>query len=63
MKNLIYMLASSLMLSATSCSDFFDIEDKTIISDKIFPTTIDQIDMMLTTAYYGSHANGLYGQY
>lgn len=63
MKNLVYMLASSLMLSVTGCSDFFDIEDKTIISDKIFPTTIDQIDMMLTTAYYGSHANGLYGQY
>ena len=64
MKNLVYILASSyLMLSVTSCSDFFDIQDKTTVSDKIFPTTIDQIDMMLTTAYYGSHTNGLYGQY
>jgi len=64
MKNILYILVSYLILSVTSsCSDFFDIEDKTTISDKIFPTTIDQIDLMLTTAYYGSHANGLYGQY
>ena len=51
------------MLFANSCSDYLDIDDKTTISDSVFPSTLEQLDMMLTTAYYGSHANGLYGQY
>ncbi len=63
MKKVFYIFTASLMLSVSGCSDFLDIEDKTTISDKDFPTNIEQIDLMLTTAYYGSHANGLYGQY
>ena len=63
MKKFCYILASSLMLLATGCSDYLDIKDETTISDKVFPTSIDQLDLILTTAYYGSHANGLYGQY
>lgn len=63
MKKALYIFATSLLLSVSGCSGFLDIENKTTISDKVFPTTVDQIDLMLTTAYYGSHAYGLYGQY
>ncbi len=63
MKKVFYIFTASLMLSVSGCSDFLDIEDKTTISDKDFPVNIEQINLMLTTAYYGSHANGLYGQY
>lgn len=56
MKKALYIFATSLLLSVSGCSGFLDIENKTTISDKVFPTTVDQIDLMLTTAYYGSHA-------
>ncbi|MDR2474796.1 MAG: RagB/SusD family nutrient uptake outer membrane protein [Bacteroidales bacterium] len=46
-----------------SCSDFFDISNKQTLSPNNFPATIEQVDLVLTSAYAGSHGIGMYAFY
>jgi hypothetical protein len=54
-----------LIVSVTTfgCSDFFDIYDRGTVSPNIFPTSMDQLDLMLNAIYGETKTNGLYGFY
>lgn len=45
------------------CDDFLTVTDKTSVSPSNFPTTADQAESLLTSAYAGSHSIGLYAFY
>lgn len=65
MKNKINHLIGIVLLFTVSsgCTDFFDVADKGSVSPAVFPSTIDQLDLMLTASYAGSHQKGLYTFY
>lgn len=65
MKNKINRFIYTAFLATTlvGCSDFFEVTDKGSISPDIFPTTLDQVDLMLNASYAGSHTKGLYTFY
>lgn len=44
----------------TDCSDFLDVNDESSISDDNFPTNLEHVDLLLNSAYAGSHGLGLY---
>jgi len=62
MKNRMYLFIAFALLSATfsGCSDFLEVADKGSVSPAVFPSTLDQVDLMLTASYAGSHQKGLY---
>ena len=62
MKNKIYYLISIVLL-ISGCSDFLDVADKGSVSSNVFPSTLNQVDLMLTASYAGSHQQGLYAFY
>jgi len=65
MKNKIYHFISIILLSAVlaGCSDYLQVSDQGSVSSNTFPSTIDQVDLMLTSSYAGSHQLGLYAFY
>jgi len=65
MKNKIYHLTGIvlLILFLSGCSDFLQVTDNGSVSSSVFPTTLDQVDLMLTASYAGSHQQGLYAFY
>ena len=65
MKNKIYHFIYIVLLIVTisGCSDFLQVSDKGSVSSDVFPTTLDQVDLMLTSSYAGSHQQGLYAFY
>lgn len=44
----------------TACSDYLDVKDDSSVSDANFPTNMEHVDLLLNSAYAGSHALGLY---
>ncbi|MDR2840468.1 MAG: RagB/SusD family nutrient uptake outer membrane protein [Paludibacter sp.] len=60
-KKITILLLSALLLCA--CEDFFDITNKQTLSPDNFPATMEQVDLVLTSAYSGSHAIGTYAFY
>lgn len=45
------------------CSDFFDISNKQTLSQDNFPATLEQVDLILTSSYSGTHSIGTYAFY
>ena len=58
-----YIGAAALAVSITGCSDFLDVTDDSSITPDNFPTNINHVDLMLNSAYAGSHSIGLYAYY
>ncbi|MBR1427091.1 MAG: RagB/SusD family nutrient uptake outer membrane protein [Paludibacteraceae bacterium] len=54
-------MAVSLLL--TGCKDFFDITNPQTLSTDNYPSTMDQVDLLVTSAYAQDHALGLYAFY
>lgn len=61
MKRLFPILMAAVLL--TACQDFFDIKDPKSLSTDNFPTSMDQVDLLVTSAYAQDHALGLYAFY
>ena len=53
-------VAISLVFGASGCSDFFDVVDESSVSPDNFPTNLEHCDLLLNSAYAGSHGYGLY---
>lgn len=51
------------VMATPSCSDFLDVEDESSVSDANFPTNMEHVDLLLNSAYAGSHGLGLYAYY
>ena len=62
MKRTLFILVVVALL-ATSCKDFFNIENPQTLNPDNFPATIEQVDLVLTSAYAQSHAIGTYAFY
>jgi hypothetical protein len=59
-KNIVLIVLMGMMLG---CTDFFDIENKKTLSPENFPATLEQVDLILTSAYSGPYAIGTYAFY
>lgn len=64
MKKTFRYMALAAMVAATigltGCSDYLDVDDESSVSDANFPTNIDHVQLLLNSAYAGSHGLGLY---
>jgi len=56
-------LLTGLILSTAGCTDFFDISNPKTLSTDNFPATLEQVDLVLTSAYAGAYGIGLYSFY
>jgi hypothetical protein len=65
MKNKIAQFIGIVLLAValSGCSDFLNVADKGSVSSAVFPTTVDEVNLMLTSSYAGSHTQGLYAFY
>ena len=54
-------LVSSVMF--VGCADFMEVSDDSSVSPDVFPTSLNQVDLMLNSAYAGGHLQGLYAFY
>jgi len=65
MKNNKYPIICMLLLTflTAGCTDFLEVTDKQSVSSAIFPSTLGQVDLMLTSSYAGSHQKGMYAFY
>jgi hypothetical protein len=59
-KNIILIVAAGLM---AGCNDFLDITNKRTLSPENFPATLEQVDLVLTSSYAGTHSFGMYAFY
>lgn len=55
------LLAAVLLLGG--CKDFFDISNPQTLSTDNFPSTMEQVDQLVTSAYAQSHSIGMYAFY
>lgn len=58
-----YISSAVLALTLFGCSDFFDNPNKQTLSPENFPATLEQVDLILTSAYSGTHSIGGYAFY
>lgn len=56
-------ISAGLLFSATGCSDFLDVTDESSVSPENFPTNLEHVNLLLNSAYAGSHGYGLYAFY
>jgi hypothetical protein len=64
MKNALkYTLITGLILSLNGCTDFYEISNEQTLSTDNFPATMEQVDLVLTSAYAGPYGIGLYAFY
>ena len=61
MKKIAYILM--LALALTSCENFFEISNPQTLSQTNFPSSIEQVNQLVTAAYAQDHAFGLYAFY
>lgn len=50
-------------IGASGCSDYLDVTDESSVSPDNFPTNLNHVELMLNSAYAGSHGYGLYAFY
>jgi len=55
------MMAAMMLL--TGCKDYFTISNPQTLSQTNFPSTLEQVDQLVTSAYAQDHAFGLYAFY
>ena len=58
-----YIGAAAIAVSLSGCSDYLDVNDDSSINPGNFPTNLNHVDLMLNSAYAGSHSIGLYAYY
>lgn len=58
-----YIGISLVTLGFMGCSDFLDVTDESSVNPDNFPTNLEHVDLMLNSAYAGSHGTGLYAYY
>ena len=58
-----YMTSFALAAGLCGCEGFFDINNKQTLSPSNFPATLEQVDLVLTSSYSGTHAIGTYAFY
>ncbi|MCQ2347738.1 MAG: RagB/SusD family nutrient uptake outer membrane protein [Paludibacteraceae bacterium] len=63
MKKNIVVITLIAALSLTSCKDFFEINNPQTLSQANFPSTMEQVNQLVTAAYAQNHAFGLYAFY
>lgn len=64
MKKIISIITgTALAISLTGCSDYLEVTDPTSVSPDNFPTNMEHVDLLLNSAYAGSHQIGLYAYY
>ncbi len=65
MKKKIHTILTVLLITIaiSGCSDYFDIYDKGTVSPDIFPTTMEQMDLMVNAMYGSTKTQGLYSFY
>ena len=57
-----YLLAAAALPPVlASCSDYLEVTDESSVSPDNFPTNLQHVDLLLNSAYAGSHQLGLYG--
>lgn len=61
MKKLSIILLAA--MSLTACKDFFDIQNPQTLTTDNFPSTMGQVDQLVTAAYAQDHAIGTYAFY
>lgn len=59
-KFLKYISAAAVIFGATSCSDYLEVTDESSVSPDNFPTSLEQVNLLLTSSYAGGHGQGLY---
>jgi len=57
------LILGGLLTGSSGCSDYLDVTDETSVSPDNFPTNVEQVDLLLNSAYAGSHGYGLYAFY
>lgn len=57
------ILITILSVITFGCSDYLDVYDQTTVSPDVFPTKIEQIDLLTNSLYGNTHSLGLYGFY
>ena len=62
MKNNIYIIVCAICM-LTGCKDFFDISNPQTLSTDNFPSSMEQVDQLVTAAYAQDHAIGTYAFY
>ena len=61
MKKLIYIFII-IALGLASCEkDYLELSDPNTLSPSVFPTTMEHMDLLLTSVYANTHSYGLYG--
>ena len=64
MKNtIIYIILIVWMGMMAGCSDFFDVTNKQTLSPENVPSTLGQVDLILTSSYAGPYGTGMYAFY
>ncbi|MBQ0136903.1 MAG: RagB/SusD family nutrient uptake outer membrane protein [Bacteroidales bacterium] len=63
MKKYIFVFTLIVAFGLTSCKDFFDIHNPQTLSQDNFPSTMEQVDQLVTAAYAQNHGFGLYAFY
>ena len=58
-----YIICAAVATGLSGCSDYLDVTDESSITPDNFPTNLEHVDLMLNSAYAGSHGLGLYGFY
>ena len=61
MKKIVYILI--IAWAMTSCKDFFEINNPQTLSQANFPSSLEQVNQLVTAAYAQDHAFGLYAFY
>lgn len=57
------LLITIISVITFGCSDYLDVYDKTSVSPDVFPTTMEQMDLLTNSMYANTHSMGLYGFY
>ena len=64
MKKILYsILGLAFAMGCTGCNDYLDVVDESSVSPENFPTNLEHCDLLLNSAYAGSHGLGLYAYY
>jgi len=61
MKRVYIVMAATMLL--TGCKDYFNISNPQTLSQNNFPSTLEQVNQLVTAAYAQDHAFGLYAFY
>lgn len=57
------VVPAAILTAAAGCSDYLEVTDETSVSPDNFPTNMEHVDLLLNSAYAGTHGYGVYGFY